>query len=86
MESGYGTGSENSLRRHGSALSLQSGGASTASGGSAARGMRQLLEKLAELGTFREILCRQTDNLQRYFDALAEETEGATPTLREFLY
>ncbi|XP_077298873.1 ceramide transfer protein isoform X2 [Arctopsyche grandis] len=79
VESGYGTGSENSLRRHGSAVSLHSCGASTASGGSGARGLRALKEKLAELGTFREILCRQTDTLQRYFDALSED--GQSPPM-----
>jgi collagen type IV alpha-3-binding protein len=31
-----------------------------------------LQTKLAELDTYRDILCRQVDTLQAYFDALAE--------------
>ena len=31
-----------------------------------------LQTKLAELDTYRDILCRQVDTLQSYFDALAE--------------
>jgi collagen type IV alpha-3-binding protein len=68
-DSGYG--SENSLRRHGSMLSLTSGASlSTASTSSFKRG-RGLKEKLAEMETFRDILCRQVDTLQNYFDACA---------------
>uniref|UniRef100_A0A3P8NND0 Ceramide transfer protein n=1 Tax=Astatotilapia calliptera TaxID=8154 RepID=A0A3P8NND0_ASTCA len=67
-ESGYG--SETSLRRHGSMLSLTS----------AAifyiifflyKGHR-LREKFAEMETFRDILCRQVDTLQKYFDSCAD--------------
>lgn len=29
-------------------------------------------EKLAEMETFRDILCRQVDTLQKYFDACAD--------------
>ena len=65
-ESGYG--SENSLRRHGSMLSLTSTASlSTASASSFKRG-RGLREKLAEMETFRDILTRQVDTLQSYFD------------------
>lgn len=32
---------------------------------------RGLREKLAEMETFRDILCRQVDTLQSYFDACA---------------
>ncbi|XP_071167056.1 ceramide transfer protein-like isoform X1 [Mytilus edulis] len=68
-ESGYG--SENNLRRHGSLLSLQSGTSlSTLSASSFKRG-RGLKEKLAEMETFRDILCRQIDTLQSYFDTCA---------------
>lgn len=66
-ESGYG--SEHSLRRHGSRLSLTSTASlSTASASSFKRG-RGLREKLAEMETFKDILCHQVDNLQNYFDA-----------------
>ena len=33
---------------------------------------RSLREKLMEMETFREILCRQVDTLQMYFDSCAE--------------
>ncbi|XP_070541688.1 ceramide transfer protein-like [Ptychodera flava] len=67
-ESGYG--SESSLLRHGSMLSLTSG-TSVASQSSFKKG-RGLREKLAEMETFRDILCRQVDTLQSYFDSCAE--------------
>lgn len=67
-ESGYG--SENSLKRHGSAVSLQSNTLSTASTSSFKKA-RGLKEKLSELETFRDILCGQIDTLQTYFDECA---------------
>ncbi|KAK2171314.1 hypothetical protein NP493_1079g00032 [Ridgeia piscesae] len=67
VESGYG--SENSLNRHGSLMSLSSTTSlSTASTSSFKRG-RGLKEKLAEMETFRDILCHQVDTLQSYFNA-----------------
>lgn len=72
IESGYGTGSENSLKRHGSTVSLQSNTYSTASGSSFKKSSRNIKEKLAEIGTFKDILCRQIDTLQRYFDHCVE--------------
>uniref|UniRef100_A0A671TRT6 Ceramide transfer protein n=1 Tax=Sparus aurata TaxID=8175 RepID=A0A671TRT6_SPAAU len=70
-ESGYG--SETSLRRHGSMLSLTSAASalSAASTSSFKKGHR-LREKLAEMETFRDILCRQVDTLQKYFDSCAD--------------
>uniref|UniRef100_A0AAY3ZYP2 Ceramide transfer protein n=1 Tax=Denticeps clupeoides TaxID=299321 RepID=A0AAY3ZYP2_9TELE len=70
-ESGYG--SESSLRRHGSMLSLTSAtsGFSATSTSSFRKGNR-LREKLAEMETFRDILCRQVDTLQRFFDTCAD--------------
>ncbi|XP_069606336.1 ceramide transfer protein isoform X1 [Ranitomeya imitator] len=70
-ESGYG--SESSLRRHGSMVSLVSGasGYSATSTSSFKKG-HSLREKLAEMETFRDILCRQVDTLQKYFDACAD--------------
>ncbi|NP_001268801.1 ceramide transfer protein isoform 2 [Danio rerio] len=70
-ESGYG--SESSLRRHGSLLSLTSAasGLSTASASSLKKAY-SLQEKLAEMETFRDILCRQVDTLQKYFDNCAD--------------
>ncbi|XP_017306936.1 ceramide transfer protein isoform X1 [Ictalurus punctatus] len=69
-ESGYG--SESSLRHHGSMLSLTSAtsGLSTTSTSSFKKG-NSLREKLAEMETFRDILCRQVDTLQHYFDSCA---------------
>lgn len=80
VDSAYG--SENSLRRHGSALSLGSTSVSSLKKG---RGLR---EKLSEMETFRDILCRQVDTLQGYFDtcaSLAEESaiEDATTAPKE---
>ncbi|KAM4635440.1 ceramide transfer protein isoform 3-T3 [Polymixia lowei] len=71
-ESGYG--SESSLRRHGSMLSLTSAtsGYSATSTSSFKKG-HSLREKLAEMETFRDILCRQVDTLQRYFDGCADD-------------
>ncbi|KAJ8380385.1 hypothetical protein SKAU_G00011630 [Synaphobranchus kaupii] len=70
-ESGYG--SESSLRRHGSMLSLTSAasGYSATSTSSFKKG-HSLREKLSEMETFRDILCRQVDTLQKYFDACAD--------------
>ncbi|XP_067339465.1 ceramide transfer protein-like isoform X3 [Channa argus] len=70
-DSGYG--SESSLRRHGSMLSLTSAtsGYSATSTSSFKKG-HSLKEKLAEMETFRDILCRQVDTLQKYFDSCAD--------------
>ncbi|XP_076145153.1 ceramide transfer protein isoform X1 [Alosa pseudoharengus] len=71
-ESGYG--SESSLRRHGSTLSLTSAASGfSATSTSSFRKGHSLREKLAEMETFRDILCRQVDTLQRYFDNCADE-------------
>uniref|UniRef100_A0A0B6ZVZ5 Ceramide transfer protein n=1 Tax=Arion vulgaris TaxID=1028688 RepID=A0A0B6ZVZ5_9EUPU len=77
-------GSENNLRRHGSMLSLTSGTSlSQASASSFKRG-RGLKEKMAEMETFRDILCRQIDTLQNYFDSCASAvTHGAVQELSE---
>ncbi|XP_060066483.1 ceramide transfer protein-like isoform X1 [Ylistrum balloti] len=81
-ESGYG--SENNLRRHGSMISLTSAASlSTASTSSFKRG-RGLKEKLAEMETFRDILCRQIDTLQSYFDSCASAvSQGAVQELTD---
>lgn len=70
-DSGYG--SESSLRKHGSMLSLTSAtsGYSATSTSSFKKG-HSLREKLAEMETFRDILCRQVDTLQKYFDSCAD--------------
>ncbi|XP_013867079.1 collagen type IV alpha-3-binding protein [Austrofundulus limnaeus] len=68
-----GYGSESSLRRHGSMLSLTSatsGFSSTST--SSFKKAHSLREKLAEMETFRDILCRQVDTLQKYFDGCAD--------------
>ncbi|XP_054715856.1 ceramide transfer protein-like [Uloborus diversus] len=69
MDSAYG--SENSLRRHGSAVSVGSTSLSNASISSFKKG-RGLRVKLAEMETFKDILCNQVDTLQSYFDVCAE--------------
>ncbi|XP_042365353.1 ceramide transfer protein-like isoform X4 [Plectropomus leopardus] len=71
VDSGYG--SESSLRRHGSMLSLTSAtsGFSATSTSSFKKG-HSLREKLAEMETFRDILCRQVDTLQKYFDSCSD--------------
>ena len=55
------------LRRQGSALSLTSNTFSSHSNSSKVR-HQALAEKLSECETFRDILCRQIDTLQNYFD------------------
>ncbi|XP_046752312.1 ceramide transfer protein [Diprion similis] len=83
-ESGYG--SENSLKRHGSAVSLTSNTQSTASGGSfSKRGLRGLKEKLAEMETFKNILVQQIDTLQKYFDNCADIAKVSPATNQQNL-
>jgi len=81
-ESGYG--SQTSLRKHGSMMSLNSTASlSMASTGSYKRGLG-LKEKLAEMETFKDILCRQVETLQTYFDACANSnTKGFEPYHKE---
>ncbi|XP_034450592.1 ceramide transfer protein-like isoform X3 [Hippoglossus hippoglossus] len=70
-ESGYG--SETSLRRHGSMLSLTSAASAlSATSASSFKKGHRLREKLSEMETFRDILCRQVDTLQKYFDSCAD--------------
>lgn len=68
-ESGYS--SECSLKRHGSAVSLTSVTLSSTSASSYKK-CRGLKEKLAEMETYRDILCTQMDTLQKYFDSCSE--------------
>jgi len=65
-----GNGAEIGHRRQGSNFSTSSNTLSTGSriGGGKGKG---LAEKLAEIETFRDILCRQIDTLQGYFDMCA---------------
>ncbi|XP_054630126.1 ceramide transfer protein-like isoform X3 [Dunckerocampus dactyliophorus] len=69
-ESGYG--SESSLRRHGSMLSLTSAASALSATSTSSFKGHRLCEKLAEMETFRDILCRQVDTLQKYFDSCAD--------------
>ncbi|XP_041757162.1 ceramide transfer protein isoform X3 [Coregonus clupeaformis] len=69
-ESGYG--SESSLRRHGSMLSLTSAASGISATSTSSFKGHSLREKLAEMETFRDILCRQVDTLQKYFDGCAD--------------
>jgi collagen type IV alpha-3-binding protein len=74
IESGYG--SESSLRRHGSAVSVSSITLSTTSASSFRKG-RGLKVKAAELETYRDILVQQIEMLQKYFDACASVSQGS---------
>jgi collagen type IV alpha-3-binding protein len=57
---------------------------SITSTGSHKRGLG-LKEKLAEMETFKDILCRQVETLQTYFDACANSsTKGFEPYHKEF--
>ncbi|CAH1126664.1 unnamed protein product [Ceutorhynchus assimilis] len=85
IESGYGTGSENSLKRHDSSVSLQSNNHSTASGGSFKRGSRTLREKLAEIETYKDILNQQIDTLQKYFDSCVDNVSKKESSNKENL-
>lgn len=67
-ESGYG--SQSDLRRHGSLISLTSNKSLTSS--SSFKKAKSLKEKLAELETFRDIVCKQIETLQSYFDSCAQ--------------
>jgi collagen type IV alpha-3-binding protein len=80
-----GSGSETSLRRHPSLVSLTSTASiSVASTGSFKRD-RNLKEKLSELETFRELLVQQVSTLQTYFDACANSvTKGYEPYQKEY--
>ncbi|XP_068430300.1 ceramide transfer protein-like isoform X2 [Clinocottus analis] len=69
-DSGYG--SESSLRRHGSMLSLTSATSGFSATSTSSFKGHSLREKLAEMETFRDILCRQVDTLQKYFDGCSD--------------
>ncbi|XP_031731028.1 ceramide transfer protein-like isoform X2 [Anarrhichthys ocellatus] len=69
-DSGYG--SESSLRRHGSMMSLTSATSSFSATSTSSFKGHSLREKLAEMETFRGILCRQVDTLQKYFDGCSD--------------
>ncbi|XP_063745777.1 ceramide transfer protein-like isoform X6 [Eleginops maclovinus] len=69
-DSGYG--SESSLRRHGSMLSLTSATSGFSATSTSSFKGHSLKEKLAEMETFRDILCRQVDTLQKYFDGCSD--------------
>ncbi|KRY34035.1 Collagen type IV alpha-3-binding protein [Trichinella spiralis] len=69
-DSGYG--SQGDLCRHGSLVSLTSNKSLASS--SSFKVCQGLNEKISELETYREIVLRQIDTLQSYFDSCAEET------------
>lgn len=70
------------MKRHGSTVSLVSNTQSTASGGSLnKRVLRNLKEKLAELETFKDILSKQIDTLQKYFDNCAENASAPSSSV-----
>lgn len=48
----------------------------TSAGSFTKRGIRGLKEKLAEIDTFRDILIKQIDTLQKYFDNCAENAKN----------
>ena len=65
-------GSGGQLRRQGSLLSLASAASVSVTSTASFKRTRNLREKLAEMDTYREILCKQVETLQSYFDACAE--------------
>lgn len=73
QESGYG--SQTSLKRHGSAVSISSNTLSTTSASSVLKD-RGLKVKVAELETYRDILVSQIDTLQKYFDVCSVGSLG----------
>ena len=66
-----GGGSEPSLRRHPSLLSITSATSLSNTSQASFKRSRQLRETLAETATYRDLLCRQLDILQSYFDSCA---------------
>lgn len=62
------------IRRHGSILSLS---AISQTSSSSFKMGHDFHTKLAEMETYRDILCRQVDVLQAYFDSLAEHNSSA---------
>lgn len=82
-ESGYG--SQTSLRRHGSLLSINSTASLSVQSTGSYKRAHGLKEKLEEMETFKDILCRQVETLQTYFDACANSlTKGFEPYHKEF--
>lgn len=77
-----GTYESSAIRRQGSILSISSMH-STASFTSNKK--VDLQEKMSELETFRNVLCRQLDTLQHYFDhcAQAQEIKTSTESIRD---
>jgi len=76
------------LRRQGSAMSLSSTTYSSHSANSSKVRHQALSEKLAECETFKDILCRQIETLQSYFDACSSiatslSTESPAPVAAE---
>ncbi|XP_018909083.1 ceramide transfer protein [Bemisia tabaci] len=65
LESGYS--SESNLRRYGSGLSLASNNLSASSINNLFKD-KELKEKVAELCTYKDILCKQIDDLQNFYE------------------
>lgn len=76
-ESGYG--SEKTLNRPNSLLSLNSGHSPSIASSSSFKRSRRLREKLAEMETFKDLLCKQVDSLQAYFDACSTIMQHVAP-------
>ncbi|KER21222.1 hypothetical protein T265_10410 [Opisthorchis viverrini] len=76
-ESGYG--SERTLHRPSSLMSLNSGHSPSIASASSYKWGHRLREKLAEMETFKEILCKQVDSLQAYFDACSAAVQHSSP-------
>ncbi|KAH8856161.1 Collagen type IV alpha-3-binding protein [Schistosoma japonicum] len=83
-ESGYG--SEKATHHHSSLLSLNSTCSPSIHSASSYKRNHGLREKLAEMETFKEILCKQVDSLQAYFDACSAIVQhGAHDNLESWL-
>jgi collagen type IV alpha-3-binding protein len=79
LNSGIIYSNQANLKRHGSMQSINSTvSLSMASNDSTYKGLNGLKEKLDEMETFKNILCKQIDTLQVYFDACVNSVaEGA---------
>jgi len=83
VESGYG--SQTSLKRHGSLLSINSLASHSIASTGSFKHSYSLKERLAEMDTYKDILHKQVDTLQTYFDACANATtKSFEPYHKEF--
>ncbi|RDD40692.1 Collagen type IV alpha-3-binding protein [Trichoplax sp. H2] len=75
---------ETNLRRQGSMMSISSYTSLSTASTSSTKRDKNLKEKLLEMETYREILCRQVDTLQRFFDKCSDAVVEAEHKIEEF--